>query len=96
LLVWLAYRASPEQLQWMGALALLPAIGFTFIYLTGARQTGLEVSGGRIWWNHLRPIHAALYATFAALAWKKHPRAWMVLLADVIFGLTSFLVHYYG
>jgi hypothetical protein len=37
-------------------LAILPAIGFMYIYLTDSRKTGQEVFGQKIWWNHLQPF----------------------------------------
>ncbi len=91
LFVYLAKTLSPEYLQIMGWLALLPAIGFFFIWLTGTRQTGAEVFGDKIWWNHLRPIHGTLYALFAYFAIQRKSFAWIILLVDVLFGLGSFL-----
>ena len=41
-------------------LALLPAIGFMYIYLTGSRKTGPETFGEKIWWNNLRPFKKPL------------------------------------
>lgn len=70
---------------------MIPALGFLIIYLTGSRKTGPEVFGGKIWWNHLRPIHSAMYAMFAYAAITKNRNAWMILLADVTLGLVSFL-----
>lgn len=99
LFVYLAKLANPTQLKWLGYLALLPAIGFIYIFLTGARPTGLEVGGGRIWWNNLRPVHAIMYLIFAYLAITGTTiysiTAWHILAADVILGLSAFLVHYY-
>ena len=83
-----------DYLPYMGWLALLPAIGFMYIFLTGARQTGAEVFGAKIWWNNLRPVHAALYALFAYAAIQKDRSAWVYLLADVVLGLVSFTGHH--
>jgi hypothetical protein len=96
LFVYLAKQASPSSLRILGYLALLPAIGFTYIYLTGSRQTGAEVFGERIWWNDLRPIHAFLYGLFAYYAIGGHAYAWTILLVDVLFGLTMFLLHHFN
>jgi hypothetical protein len=96
LFAYLANRANVQQLRWLGYLAMLPAIGFIYIFLTGSRQTGLEVGGGRIWWNHLRPLHACMYLIFAYLAITGATQyAWRVLTADVIIGLVAFLTHYF-
>lgn len=96
LLVYLAYTASPTLLRYYGYAALLPAIGFTMIYVFGLRKTGPEVGGDKIWWNQLRPVHAAFYGAFAAAALTGKTWAWAFLLVDVIFGLGAWLFHYFG
>jgi hypothetical protein len=97
LFVYLAKNASEKYLMYMGYLALLPAIGFLYIYFSGARKTGGEVFGEKIWWNNLRPIHSALYFTFAYNAINGNPNAWIYLLIDVVIGLISFLTfHFYN
>jgi hypothetical protein len=80
----------------MGLIALLPAIGFFYIYFADIRKTGDEVFGDKIWWNSLRPVHGALYAIFAYMALQKDPNAWTILLLDVIIGLSGFLYFHYG
>jgi hypothetical protein len=97
LFVYLAKIANTTYLKYMGYLALLPAIGFFYIYFTGSRQTGAEVFGSKIWWNDLRPVHGLLYFLFAYNAIIGNLNAWIYLLVDVIFGLISFLsFHYYN
>ena len=95
LFVIIAKNLSTDYLHYAGYLALLPAIGFIYIFLTGARQTGPETMGGRIWWNNLRPFHAVLYFLFAYNAIKGVQHAWVYLLIDVVFGLMSFTAHHY-
>ena len=68
LFVYVAKMAQPKILQLLGYLALLPALGFFYLFLTGSRKTGKEVFGNKIWWNSLRPIHGTLYALFAYFA----------------------------
>ena len=80
----------------MGYLAIMPAIGFFYIYSTNSRQTGNEVFGDKIWWNNLRPIHGTLYTIFAYMAINKDPNAWIILLLDVIIGLSTFLYFHYN
>ncbi len=89
-------RQRTDLLPYLAVLALLPAIGFFAIYLTRSRKTGGEVFGKPIWWDHLRPVHGALYLAFAAMAWRRDPNAWLILLADVTFGLTAFTLHRIG
>jgi hypothetical protein len=97
LFVYAAKNVDTTYLRYMGYLALLPAIGFFYIYFTGSRQTGAEVFGSKIWWNDLRPIHGLLYLLFAFNAIMGNKYAWIYLLVDVIFGLLSFLTfHYYN
>jgi hypothetical protein len=97
LFVYLAKNASTMYLKYMGYLALVPAIGFTYLFLTDSRKTGPEVFGDKIWWNDLRPIHALLYFLFSYNAIIGNESAWIYLLVDVIIGLISFLwFHYYN
>ena len=94
LFVYAAKNVNSQLLKYMGYLALIPAFGFLFIFLTGARQTGAEVFGDKIWWNNLRPIHGLLYLLFAYNAINGNRNAWMYLLVDVLLGLTSFIIYH--
>jgi hypothetical protein len=91
LFVIIAKYIDTKYLKYLGYLALIPAIGFIYIYLTGARKTGAEVFGEKIWWNNLRPIHSILYFLFAYNAIIGNKQSWIYLLVDVLFGLISFL-----
>ena len=93
LLVYIAKTIDINYLPILGYLAILPAIGFAYIYGSGSRKTGPEVFGDKIWWNDLRPVHSALYGLFAYSAIMKHPNSWLFLLTDVSIGFVSFLVH---
>ena len=95
LLVYIAKNSSIEILYYMGILLLLPAFGFFYIYATNSRETGPEVFGDKIWWNHLRPIHGLLYLLFSYNAINGNRDAWIYLLIDVIFGFTSFVTHHF-
>ena len=96
LFVYLAKNASKTYLRYMGYLAILLAIGFFYLFLTGSRKTGPEVFGDKIWWNNLRPIHGLMYALFAYHAINGNDYAWVYLLIDVIIGLASFLIFHYN
>ncbi len=96
LLVYIAKNINTTWLKYMGYLALLPAIGFMYIYLSGSRKTGPEVFGDKIWWNNLRPIHSLLYILFSYNAINGNKNSWMYLFIDVVIGLISFLVHHLG
>ena len=95
LFVYIAKNCNATFLSYMGYLAIVPAIGFIYIFVTGSRQTGAEVFGEKIWWNNLRPIHALLYLLFAYNAIIGNKNAWIYLLIDVLLGLTSFLRFHY-
>jgi hypothetical protein len=94
-LAYIARQSSPRILRIMGYLAIAPVIGFMYIFLSGSRTTGLEVMGGKIWWNSLRPVHALLYTSFAFSAINSYSYAWMFLLVDVALGIISFIIHHY-
>ena len=95
LFVIIAKYINTNYLKFLGYLALLPAIGFIYIYLTGTRQTGPETLGDKIWWNDLRPVHACLYLLFAYNAIIGNTHSWIYLFADVLIGLISFLIYHY-
>ena len=95
LLVYLSSIATPEYLKYMGIIAGIISVGFMTIYLTGSRKTGIEVNGGEIWWNDLRPVHSILYGMFAYAAINNKSYSWIFLLIDVCIGLISYILHYY-
>ena len=95
LLVLIAKNIDIKYLQYLGYLALLPAIGFAYIYLTGSRKSGKEVFGEKIWWNDLRPLHSLLYLLFAYNAIIGNKNSWVYLLIDVVIGLISFIIFHY-
>ena len=95
LFVVIAKYINTRYLKYLGYLALLPATGFLYIFLTGSRKTGPETMGEKIWWNNLRPLHSLLYFLFAYAAINSNKQAWIYLLVDVLLGLIGFLIHHY-
>ena len=95
LFVYIAAITPTAYLPYLGLLALLPTLGWIYILATGARKTGAEVGGEKIWWNGLRPLHATNYAAFAAAALLKNRNAYLFLLWDVILGLGAWINHYF-
>jgi len=95
LFVIVAKNINIKYLKYLGYLALIPAIGFIYLYISGTRNSGLGVFGENIWWTNLRPIHAILYLLFAYNAIIGNRNAWIILLVDVSLGLLSFLIHHY-
>ena len=91
LLAYIAKIVNKTNLMYMGYLALLPAIGFAYLFISDGRKTGPEVFGGKIWWSNVRPVHSILYFLFAYAAITGDTDAWTYLLADVVIGLISFV-----
>ena len=96
LLAYVAKVIDLEYLPLIGIGALVIGIGFIYIYITGARKTGLEVGGGKIWWNSLRPVHGMIYLVVAYYAINKQRIAWKFLAIDVVIGLIAFLTYHYS
>jgi hypothetical protein len=96
LFVVIAKRIDKEYLPYLGIPALLLSLGWMYLYFFNKRLTGQEVFGNKIWWHKLRIVHALFYLGFAISAFQKSEKAWIWLLADVIFGLVSFLIFHYG
>jgi hypothetical protein len=95
LLTWIAATSSGCVLRALGVLALGPVLGWLYILFIGRRDTGIEVFGDRIWWNHLRPLHLLLWGFFAYLAIvHQHPYAWIALAVDTVLGGGAFLLHH--
>ena len=93
-LVYLAKNIPLKYLPALGYLALLPAIGFLYLFVTGKRQTGVETQGAPIWWSRFRILHGFNYLFFALLAIMRKPCAYLLLLFDVLMGLTLFLFYH--
>lgn len=88
--VYLARFAGENLLKVMGYLALLPAIGFLYLWVFNKRAFGVE-AGGEIWWKNFRIVHSILYFMFAYLAiTNNYKQAWKILAIDVTFGLILF------
>jgi hypothetical protein len=95
LFVVIAKNISVNVFPYLGYLALIPVIGFIYIFATDSRKTGAEVFGEKNWWNNLRPLHAVLYGLFAFNAIKGNKDAWIYLLIDVLIGVFSFSIFHY-
>jgi hypothetical protein len=96
LFVFVAWSIYIKYLPLLGYIALLPAIGFLYLFVSGKRQTGLETQGQPIWWVNFRPIHGILYLLFSIYAIKGIRKSYLFLLIDVLIGLLLFLWFHYN
>jgi hypothetical protein len=95
LLALLAWWGGPRTRRALAALYTVIATGLLVHFVFGTRPTAPE-AGGRVWWNHARPWHAALHLLFAVhvAAGARHGTgAWRYLAADVVLGLAVWLAH---
>jgi hypothetical protein len=95
LLAYTAKTINKRYLPYMGIGALCIAFGFIYLYFTDGRKTGPEVFGGKIWWNELRIVHAAIYIVFAIYALQEKSFSWLPLGFDALVGFVSFMIHHY-
>jgi hypothetical protein len=78
-----------ETLQNIITILLLGiSVGFALIYIFKLRETGPEVFGDKIWWNHLRPIHSIMYG----LAALNYDKASLIIVIDTLIGLGAYLL----
>ena len=61
LIAWIAKKVPNNYLPYLGLLALLPATGFLYIYLSGIRKTGGETFGQKIWWTKNKKAYLVLF-----------------------------------
>jgi hypothetical protein len=95
LLVYMAYKLPLFWLKIMGIFGIILSIGFFTIFWFGLRKYGQETMGDKIWWNSLRPFHGLTYLIFGILALMSIQKyAWMILLFDLLVGLTAFIIHH--
>jgi hypothetical protein len=94
LFVYIAKNINKDYLPYMGYIFIVIAINMIYIYINKSRQIG--ILGQNIWWDNLRPIHIINYAIFAHMAINKSPNAWIILLVDVIIGLSAHLYYHHS
>ena len=87
LLAYVAYALPPGYLPYLSLLTIIIGLGFMANYLFDLRPNGHIGPEGKIWWNAIRPVHAALYIMFSAYAYKGAHQAYAILVADALLGL---------
>jgi hypothetical protein len=97
ILVFLAKKLDKKYVKIMGYLALPIGLSFMYLYFIGNARADAQLEwlgDKKIWWNELRPIHGTLYLLFSLYAIQGKDWAWVILLVDVIVGLSSWLIHH--
>ena len=91
-LVWVSQKIPVQYLKLFGALLLLMALGFLYLYFTKRRLSAFE-AGGKTWWADFRLVFGALYLVAAIYCFQgKQEMVWIPLAIDVFFGLLLFLI----
>ena len=87
LLAYLAYRGNHKDLlTWITSII---GIGLWIVYIFKLRNEGFE-AGGKIWWNHLRPVHGSLYLLFAYMNHTDFLYSYVILVIDVVIALFAY------
>jgi len=88
LLAYLAYKEDHKDLlTWITTII---GIGLWIVYFFKLRNSGFE-AGGKIWWNHLRPIHGTLYLLFAYFNHTGIKNSYLLLVIDVLLALLVYI-----
>ena len=98
LLVYLAYTVGShtdnKYRTAYAAVAIVLGVCFITLWAGKLRQNAPE-GGGVTWWNNLRPVHGTLWVVAGTMLLSRSTQryAWIILLADVILGLTAWNIH---
>jgi hypothetical protein len=83
------YLSEDAVKMYMSPITFIISIVFMILYIFNLRQVAPEAIGNTVWWSQLRIVHSIFYLLFAITSYHKSKNAWIFLLLDVIFGLTS-------
>lgn len=84
-------KTPANHLPWVGAVALVQAIGFLTLYFTNQRLGAVTETGPdcQVWWHALRPIHGVLYLLTAVYAFRGEKHTFVPLVLDASLGLLA-------
>ena len=85
LLVYMAF--INRNLELLAVFTFIVSIYWLFISISGLLSDA--------WWNPYRIIHAMNYLIFSGLVYLKYKHAYIILLLDLIFGVTVFILQNY-
>ena len=83
-----------DNLPYYGAVLVLFAIGFFYLYFYNLRLNASE-GGGITWWAKYRLIHGFLYLTASVYAFQKKTIAYIPLTIDIVLGLILFILRHF-
>ena len=93
LLSYIAKNTKTKYLPYLGIITLIPVVGWSRIIFFKPRNTGVEVFGGVIWWQKIRPIHLMLYGIFSISAFFKK-NYYQLLFLDTFIGFLAFAAYH--
>jgi hypothetical protein len=83
-----------DNLPYYGALLLMFAFGFLYLYFNNLRLNASEGSG-TTWWANYRLLHGLLYLTAAIYSFQEKIIAALPLAIDVGLGLILFIFRHF-
>jgi len=85
---------SKKYLFYYGAILLMIALSFLYLYFTNQRLNAPEAEG-HTWWAKFRLIHGLLYLCGAIYCIQGKNIAYIPLLADTLIGIKLYLSYHY-
>lgn len=79
---WLSKRTPPI----VSALAFMVGLGFLMVWRKRMVAFESTASGNRVWWDALRPLHAALWLSYSVYSARGSEKAWSILAVDLAVG----------
>ena len=92
-MVYIAKIININYLPYYGIITLIISIMFLKNYINNFPKIGFF--GNKVWWNNNRLIHSLLYFIFSIMAFYKNKNSWIVLFADTLIGLITFILKYF-
>ena len=86
-LAFIAYKEYYKDL--LTIITSVIGLGLWTIYIFKLRDQAIE-AGGKVWWDHLRPIHGSIYLIFAYLNHIGNENAYVLLVIDVLIALFAY------
>ena len=75
---------SKRAPAWFYDLAFVVGLGFLMVWRKRMVAFESTAAGNRVWWDDLRPFHAAMWLSFSV--YREWDKAWSILAADLTVG----------